>query len=274
MLALACPEIARAAPSSDLPDVTDEPEPPAETRDVDDEQLERAMTAFARGSAAYSDARYQQALGDFLEAATLYASPDFQYNIGLCYEKLGKPEEAIGAFETYLKTKRNVPDRANVEDRIARQREELERRAASAKRAANVTPPIEPEPDGRGLVIAGATVTGLGAAVAIGGGLGLGIAAGRRSDEVDAVTNGGNPDGRTFGETRDIADRGKALELGQVITVAVGGGIALAGIAMLAVGLSRRAKAKATSSSGAGPTATLAPDFGRAGVGLLLSGRF
>jgi len=126
------PVEARAfGPAKDeLPTVTDEPTPPPEDGDQvrDEPNLERAMAAFQRGSENYNMAKYDVALRDFLEAASLYASPDFQYNIGLCYEKLDKPEEAIAAFETYLKTKPDASDRANVEDRVARLREMAETR--------------------------------------------------------------------------------------------------------------------------------------------------
>lgn len=280
-LTLAIPDVAHAEPegggAAPLPGVTDEPDAPSESSPRGDDQLDRAMAAFARGSDNYNRAMYQQALSDFLEAATLYASPDFQYNIALCYEKLDKPEEAIGAFETYLKTKRDVPDRANVEDRIRRLRAEVERRAGQP----DVPPPrVEPAPtttdapatDGkaRTLVIAGAVVAGVGAAVALGGGLGLGIAAKRRSDDLQAVQDGGNPDGLSFDQARALEDEGKGLELGQIVTVAIGGAIAVGGVAILAVGLSRKKKKAAAP----GPAATLAPGLGRTSFGLSLSGRF
>jgi tetratricopeptide (TPR) repeat protein len=250
--------------------VNDEPEAPPDAASMDADDRQRAMDAFHRASDSYNRADYQAALSDFLEAATLYASPDFQYNIGLCYEKLNKPEEAIAAFQTYLKTKRDVPDRANVEDRIARLREELERRAnePAAKPIPDGPPPPAPRDRSKPLVIAGAAITAVGAAVALGGGIGLGLAAKRRSDDLDAVQSGGNPDDLTFGDAGELEDEGKRLELGQIVTVAVGGAIALAGVALLAVGLSRRKQAKA------GRAAALTPNFGRSAVGLSFSGRF
>lgn len=273
---LVFPDAAHAAPAETtgdgLPAVTDEPEAPVDGSVRDDDNLKRAMAAFSRGSDNYNRAQYQMALSDFLEAATLYASPDFQYNIGLCYEKLDKPEEAIAAFQTYLKTKADVPDRANVEDRIHRLEAELERR----KKMGDQPPPrVDPTPTdtatkkpGRTLVIAGAVLTGVGAALALGGGLGLGLAAKKRSDDLDDVQTGGNPDDVTFGGAGDLEDEGKKLELGQIVTVAIGGAIALGGVAMLAIGLSRQKKPKA------GARAGLSPTFGRTAVGLSFSGRF
>jgi tetratricopeptide (TPR) repeat protein len=271
---LATANVALAGPPPEpLPDVTDEPDPPPDDSSVrDDDQLQRAMAAFARGSDNYNRAMYQEALGDFLEAATLYASPDFQYNIALCYEKLDKPEEAIAAFQTYLKTKKDVPDRANVEDRIRR----LEAMVESGQKPSDMDdgkpvdtpPPAQNSNAGRGLVIGGAVLAGVGAALALGGGLGLGLAAKKRSDDLDAAQTGGNPDDLTFAEASDLEDKGKSLELGQIVTVAIGGAIVIGGVAMLAIGLSKAKKAKS------GKTAILAPSFGRTAIGLSLTGRF
>lgn len=272
---LATANVAKAEPAEPLPDVTDspggEPDPPDDSSVRDDDQLQRAMAAFARGSDNYNRAMYQEALGDFLEAATLYASPDFQYNIGLCYEKLDKPEEAIAAFQTYLKTKKDVPDRANVEDRIARLRSMVEsgRKPSDMNKVEPTdTPPPPAEKSGRPLIIGGAVMAGVGAALAIGGGLGLGLAAKKKSDGLDEVQSGGNPNDVTFGGASDLEDEGKKLELGQIITVAIGGAIVIGGVALLAIGFARNNKAKA------GRKAMLTPTFGRTAIGLSFAGRF
>lgn len=270
--AAAASEEPTAGPAEALPDVHDEPEaPPGPT--PDQENVQRAMAAFARGSDNYNGARYQEALQDFLEAASLYASPDFQYNIGLCYEKLDKAEEAIRAFETYLKTKKDVPDRANVEDRIRRLRAELER---GPEPEPGPTPTPAPTRDrSRPLVISGAALTAVGAAIAIGGGIGLGVAAKGKSDQLDDI-QGGNPDGRTFAQAQQVQDQGKALELGQIVIAAAGGAVAIVGVALLAVGLSKRkggGKAKGKRGD-AGASATLVPAWTGRGAGLSLAGRF
>ncbi|MBK8241135.1 MAG: tetratricopeptide repeat protein [Deltaproteobacteria bacterium] len=258
-----------------LPSVQDEPEAPADA-DADRDDAKQAMEAFARGSDNYNAAKYDVALRDFLEAASLYASPDFQYNIALCYEKLDKPEEAIAAFETYLKTKRNVPDRANVEDRIRRLREQIERRGDTSDPTPPTTEPSDGRAPGRALVISGAALLGVGAAVALGGGIGFGTAAKRRSDDLDDVQTGGNPQGLTFAEASALQDDGKRFELGQIALAAAGGAVAIVGVALLAVGLRKRAKGRSV----AGKTAarwrgtTIAPSSTRNGFGLTLTGRF
>lgn len=271
---------ARAEPDGDeepeapLPSVNDEPEAPADGN-ADRDDAKQAMEAFARGSDNYNAAKYDAALRDFLEAASLYASPDFQYNIALCYEKLDKPEEAIAAFETYLKTKRNVPDRANVEDRIRRLQAEIDRRASTPDPTPTPAPSSDRAP-GRALVISGAALLGVGAAVALGGGIGMGVAAKRRSDDLDEVQSGGNPQGLTFAQANDLQDEGKRFELGQIAMAAAGGAVAIVGVALLAVGLRKRGKSRAVEGKSAArwrPTA-IAPSSTRSGFGLTLTGRF
>ncbi len=235
----------------------------------DDENLNRAMAAFERGSRNYDGAKYEDALSDFLEAASLYASPDFQYNIGLCYEKLDKLDEAIKAFRTYLKTKADANDRANVEDRIAR----LEQTVKMRKQGSDLEPttprsePTKPAND-RAFMVGGGVLLGVGALIAIGGGIGFGLGARRKSKELDRIQGEDNPDRRTFEQAQDIEQRGKSLELGQIVMAAVGGAIAIGGVALLAVGAARKGSTRRAGS------ARVAPGIGDKTLGIVVSGRF
>jgi tetratricopeptide (TPR) repeat protein len=258
-----------SAPADVAPPGTGPTEPPRQ-----DPQLERAMESYELGKKAYNAARYEDALGHFQEAATRYASPDFQYNIGLCYERLGKPDEAIRAFRTYLRAKPDADDRANVEDRIFQLEREIERSKAEAngQPAPNPQPdpdptPTEPPKPSRPLIITGAILTGVGAALALGGGVGFGIAAADRSDSVDDVNNG-NPAGLTFDEVQTLDDEGRRFETFQIVTAAAGAAVAVTGVALLAVGLKRKKAAQP------GPSATLVPTWTGRSAGLSLQGRF
>ena len=267
------PRTSRAGPAEDLPTVKDEPSGGSdEVRD--NPQLERAMEAFNRGTENYNNAKYTEALADFQEAASLYASPDFQYNIGLCYQKLGKVDEAILAFETYLKTKPDAPDRANVEDRIARLKE-----AKATGMPMDDTPPpdngprpADPPPDdtkkkgdGKPLIIAGAVLAGVGAALGLGGGIGAGVAARQRSDDLDDIQSGGNPGNQSFQDAQDLEDEGKRLEGIQIGLAAAGAAIAVTGVVLIAIGLSKRKASK---------RAGVVPQLGPGLAGLSLTGRF
>lgn len=256
-------------------------------------QVDRAMAAYARGTQNYNLAQYEAALADFKEAASLYASPDFQYNIALCYEKLGKYDEAIRAFATYLKVKPDAEDRPNVENRIRELQRDIERDRREAETTAamanNTDPsdpstpstPSDPAPadpadapsptgnEGRGMVIAGTTFVAVGTAVALGGGIGFGVVANDQRIFIDEIQTGGNPQERTFAEAQAIEADGKRFEAIQVAMAATGSVLAVAGAVLLTVGLRKRNTAQAERSTrasawvGSGHTA-----------GLMLTGRF
>lgn len=256
-----------------------------------DDPVERAMAAYQRGTDNYNHAKYDEALADFREAASLYASPDFQYNIGLCYEKLEKYDEAIGAFTAYLRAKPNAEDRPNVEDRIEglkvdrdrKQQEDEEARAAekaraaeearaaeAAARAAEPPPPVVDSgpPPGRTLILSGSALAGVGGALALGGGIALGVLARQRSLDVDRAQTEGNPDELSFAELEALEAEGKRFEGIQVGLVAGGAVVAVTGAVLLALGLRKRGAA--ASSKAGGAEARLVPTRG----GLMLTGRF
>jgi len=276
-----------AEPSgSPLPAVTDEPAPPSGDPPAGGDSIDRAMAAYQRGTQNYNLAQYDAALADFKEAASLYASPDFQYNIALCYEKLGKRDEAIRAYVTYLKVKPDAEDRPNVEKHIKELQLEIQmdeqRRATAEANKGEVTPPppdIEPEEEpppknGRGLVIAGASLVGVGAAVALGGGIGFGVLANDNAFLVDEIQTGGNPSDYTFAEAQAFDKEGKRFEAIQVGLVAGGSAFAVTGAVLLALGLRKRkaARAHADAQAWIGPH-SIQTASGRV-PGVSLSGRF
>ena len=283
MLALACatavavPRVAVAGPAADPgAETATSPEDGGDQADEPRkaDSLERAMDAYNRGQEHYRRARYKEALIAFKEASTLYASPDFQYNIARCYEKLEQYEEAILAYQTYLSTKPDASDREDVEASIEflqqkAAEEEKSRDAATATPTPAPTPvdaPPEPRPD-RPLIIAGAVVGGVGAVLALGGGIGFGVAAQRRSDDVFFIQEEGNPDGATRAETKTLADEGKTFETLQIAFAATGGVLVVAGAALLAVGLANKKHNK-------GLQTAVVPSFGRGFAGVGLTRRF
>lgn len=251
---------------ADAPAALAPPEAPKE-----DPKLEQAMVSYDLGKKAYNAARYEDALEHFQEAATRYASPDFQYNIGLCYERLNKPEEAVRAFRTYLRAKPEAKDRANVEDRIFTLKTQIEDAKNQSVPDDTAEPEpveeVEPLPDGKTLILVGAVLTGVGGAVGIGGGLGFGLAARNRSLAVEDVADG-NPENLTFSEAQTLDDEGRQFETLQIVMAASGAAVAITGVALLAVGLKRKKRAEA------GPTATLVPTWTGRSAGLSLQGRF
>ncbi|KIG18124.1 hypothetical protein DB30_02011 [Enhygromyxa salina] len=252
--------------------------------EIDTEQ--RAMKAYGDGKAAYDAGNYSEALQLFLDAQSLYPSPVFHYNVGLCQEALGNLEQAVISYEAYLRSYMSAfdeqpADQVNTENKIQRINEQIEREKAKAAKAAKpeTQPPVvieaplsepEPEPDrkpGRGLIITGGVLTGVGVGVAAIGGVIFGLRASDSSSQLDSVYNGGNPERVTLEQARTIDSNGNTAQLNQVLTISVGGAVALTGVALLAVGLVKKNKA-------AGAHATLVPSFGSGHAGLLVQGRF
>jgi tetratricopeptide (TPR) repeat protein len=263
VLALAPVQVVAAPPKSE-PAPSEDEAPPDE-----DPNYTRAVEAYRRGTELYNEAKFEDALAAFQEAATLYASPDFQFNIAKCYERLGKYEEAIRSYETYLRTAEDSGDTAVIEASIAYLQRRIEERDAAAEKP----PEVEPEPDtgpkkppGRALVLTGGVLLGVGAAVALGGGLGFGIPVSRDNATLGEVLDG-NPDGLTFAEADEIASGAKLNQTLELVMIGVGGALVVIGAALLGVGMAKNKKAT---------TARLrvAPTWGRAGAGLSLSGNF
>src|SRR5262245_1370574 len=86
---------------------------------------EVARAHYERGKLLYEEFHFREALDQFNEAYRLTALPGFLYNIGVCHEKLLNRHAAIEAFERYLLGWPEAPDRAEIERRIARLRNEI-----------------------------------------------------------------------------------------------------------------------------------------------------
>ncbi len=76
----------------------------------------RARDAFARGTEAYQNVEFSEALAYFEEAYRLRPAYRIQYNIAQTYLELNRPHLALGAFERYLSEGRMEIDRERRED--------------------------------------------------------------------------------------------------------------------------------------------------------------
>jgi hypothetical protein len=76
---------------------------------------EQARSAFNRGVERYEAADYQAALVAFEEAFRLAPHPAVRVNMANCYERLGRPIEAIAHYERFLAEGQNVPERQRRE---------------------------------------------------------------------------------------------------------------------------------------------------------------
>ncbi len=86
--------------------------------------IAEARRRFGRGNQLYRMGSYPEALLAYQAALDLYAEPVIMYNIAQTYEKLRDPAHAALYFERYLQARPKTPDRAAVQERIARLRQD------------------------------------------------------------------------------------------------------------------------------------------------------
>jgi len=255
---------------------------PAEGASTPQQPPQEAVDAFFRGRKLYAEGRWEEALDSFLEADKLFPAPDLQYNIGLCHERLEHWEQAIQAFEIYLRTKASAADREAVEGRIERAKTKLEEEKNAAKETGPTltngdggkgpadTPPPPRTSDAKpytGLIVSGSVLLGVGVAGALGGALGIGFAVQRKNDELDEILSGGNPSDVGYAAAKDIEDDAKRLVVYQYVAAGIGAAVAVTGAALLGIGLKRRSDARKSELS-------LRPAGSPRGVGLVLQGKF
>ena len=221
------------------------------------------------------------AITEFEAARALDPDPAYIFNIGRVYEEKGDLARALELYEEFVRAPRvELEEREAAQERAARLKKILEppqqddgtQPEDPAEQPAVVETPRRSsdnvrDASSRPLIISGSVLLSLGAAVAIGGGVGFGLAGSQIADDVDQVRDG-NPQGRTLTEVEDLDARGRSANMWQIITASAGGAVAVVGAALLAVGLSRRAKAKRAAALT--PTGTVWASGG--GVGL--RGRF
>ncbi len=78
-----------------------------------------ARGLFLAGQAAYSEARYADALRHFQRSYELSGRPDLLYNVAQAADRLRRDDIAIAAFEAYLHFSPTAERRREVESRLA-----------------------------------------------------------------------------------------------------------------------------------------------------------
>jgi len=273
---LAVPAEALAAPPDDGDTEADE------IGEIDTEA--KAMTAYNDGKDAYDQGDYGEALQLFLEAQSLYPSPVFHYNVGLCHEALGNHEQAIISFSAYLRSYKSAfgtepEDKVNTENKISRLEQVVENKKAkadadaeAAKNPVFIAPPVvEPEPKrppGFPLIVTGAVLMGVGVGLVGFGGAYFGTQAAGFSTQIDDIYTNGNPDRVSLAAARAIDTQGSQAQTNQIVMMTLGGALGVTGVALLIVGLSKNKKAKHEKRPEITPTA------GPSGAGILIRGRF
>jgi tetratricopeptide (TPR) repeat protein len=146
----------------------------------------QARASYRRGVQHYNLGEYEDALRDFKDAYRRQEDPAILFNIAQCERQLGHKPDAVRLYRSYLAAAPAAPNRADVEDLVAKLQS-----AIAAEQAAQAAPPpvTEPPPPTPVAVVAAPrprtpvykrwwlwTPIGLGlAGVALGLGLGLGL---------------------------------------------------------------------------------------------------
>ena len=194
----------------------------------------RPRRHFLAGSAYYEQADYVDAVNEFIEAHRLSGRPDLLYNISVCYERLGRWDDAIAALQRYLSERRDAPDRAVIESRIA-----IDQKRRDQERARATAPPLPIDPPPPAVApaprrhVASWIVGGIGAGLLVAA-LGTGVTAHVTYHDLFAqcmgtVCNGNDP------LLRDEASFGHALSISTDVLLTVGGATFITGIILFVV---------------------------------------
>jgi tetratricopeptide (TPR) repeat protein len=81
--------------------------------------VEQALEDFKRGIAMFEKGKYKNSLSAFAAAERLQQVPELSYNMALTSERLGRWSDAIVYYSAYLQAEKDLPDRKQIEGKIA-----------------------------------------------------------------------------------------------------------------------------------------------------------
>ena len=111
------PEAPEAAPRAELPDVP--PAPPASDSPPRISGNERAELHFELAEAHFAAERYEEALVALQTVREITGSDEVLYNMGRCYEAMGRPTAAVRQYERFLAANIQGSLREDATDRLA-----------------------------------------------------------------------------------------------------------------------------------------------------------
>lgn len=83
-----------------------------------DPDTEVARREYGAGAALYESGKYELALEKFRAAEKIDPSPDFDYNIARCLDRLGRWQEAADSYERFVQARPDAPETAGLRERI------------------------------------------------------------------------------------------------------------------------------------------------------------
>jgi tetratricopeptide (TPR) repeat protein len=107
---------------------------------------EKARQLFQEARQRYQMHDYEGARQRFEAARAIKPMPEFDYNVGFCWDKLGRGDEALREYHKYLDAMPDAPNAAVVRARIAVLEEARAAAAAAAASSSSQPTPAEPAP--------------------------------------------------------------------------------------------------------------------------------
>ena len=77
--------------------------------------IERAADLFKKAEAYYAVSEYEKALEGYKEAYLLSLQPELIFNVAQCQRQLGRYEDAIKSYRSFLRQSPDTPTREKVE---------------------------------------------------------------------------------------------------------------------------------------------------------------
>lgn len=198
-------------------------------------RIAQAKKAFATGTRAYANGEFESALASFRRAYELTSSPDLLYNIATVSDRMRLDEEALEAYEGYLKARPKSVDREHVEGRIdvlraaieARKRAELDAEIEARKAAIDAAARVKAERPLTEYVGPGPgpwITIGVGSAAIVTGAVLVGLGQ-RDQNKVESAAPGSS-----YAMVQEMADRGPRRTKAGVALMSVGGVGVIGGI--------------------------------------------
>jgi Tetratricopeptide repeat len=107
------------------------------------QKKQQAKALIQEGTRLYSAGEYSDAIDKFQAAYRLNQDPAMQFNIGQCHRKLGNHQQAVDAYQIYLRERPDAPNHAAVEGWLNEEQQAVDR-ARAAEEAARTPPPPPP----------------------------------------------------------------------------------------------------------------------------------
>lgn len=197
-----------------------------------DAERAKALELYEQGKAAYSAGKFSESIALIEEAYALEPAPVLLYNLARAHEAKGALAKAVEAYERYLATEEDVPDRGGIEEKVAVMKRRIEERERLARerdealkkehddelkrRAVVPPPPEESAPSPWPWVVAG-----IGGAGLVSGAVTGALALSRDNDARVADSQA---------QTVTLRDEAETLSLASTISFIAGGVILGAGV--------------------------------------------